>query len=103
MAMRFAQRVTVGLQEAAAGAAAGGATVAVQATAGVTGEDWVFGSILAAVVAAFGAVLAAGVRDRRQTNDERRQLASELAAARARITELEHRVDELTAMLLARP
>lgn len=93
MAMRFVARHTVGLGEAAAGAASGSTALAVQWIAGVDGNDWVFGSILAAVVAAAGALIAAGLRDRRA-------LANELAAARQRITELEHRVDELTERLL---
>lgn len=95
MAMRLAERVSVGLSEAAVGATTGGAALAVQWVAGTSGTDWVFGSILAAVVAAFSAVLLAGLRDRRA-------LSAELQAARQRITELEHRVDELTAMLLGR-
>lgn len=96
MAMRLAGRVAVGAGEAAAGAATGGTALAVQWVAGVNGQDWVFGSILAAIVAAFSAVLLAGLRDRRA-------LSAELQAARQRISELEHRVDELSALLLARP
>lgn len=104
MAMRLIATASVRASDAAVGAASGGATLAVQGLAGVdlTGHDLVFGSILAAVVAAFTAVVTAGIRERRQSNDERQQLAAELAAARQRITELEHRVDELTAMLLGR-
>lgn len=93
MAMRLAGDQSVGLVSTASGAVSGGTALAVQWITGVNGHDWVFGSIIAAVVAAAGALIAAGLRDRRA-------LALELAAARQRITELEHRVDELTERLL---
>lgn len=99
MAMRLVEQHGVSLTGAVSAAATGVSLFAVQ----LLGE----GGAIAAGVALLGALVTAWVATiRQQRASFRAQVeaqSAELAAARARITELEHRVDELTAMLLARP